>query len=500
VPIAFSQSVTAPVSTPHLTATAVEINKAGYLLKPAGLSTGEWPTLRLDFSVERADKTTFRNLAVADIQATLDGRPLTVKEGDLKLRNDETTGVLLLLDGSGSMSSAKVDKLRAAKEALKTLINNLGPTDQVSLVVFDEEPRTLVPATNDKETVKKAIDAFTIRKDKSRFTKLYDAVDFALREAQQQKIKNILLISDGWEDTPATRILLATPHQLGLYKLEREQRLTQASRRNDIRVFTVAIGDERGVGLSYVDRAALADISKGANGGGDVYIEVTAASLNEALQEKNLITQLQQTLNDLRQSFRYSYSLDLHLSESAQSDTREHKLWVGFTVGESPRVQLPVEYTYSSTSAGGPPVVKNVKLQPAVFIASAPRTAKWPQLLVIYLAMMSVLVVMAIVPAIGKRLLYGAQKVRLVKSIKVVDGKSPLVGEACPNEGTNSGRIYLFREGDVILVCPQCKTGHHLSCWRFNENHCMNRNCEFEMVVPAQTLAKYGLERELRPA
>lgn len=494
-----AQVPAAPVSQPSLTGAAVEVNEAGYSLKPTGLATSEWPNLRLDFSIERGDHTPFRNLKLAEVQPKIDGQLLTMTEGDLQLRENEGSSVMLLLDGSGSMTMSRVNKLLAAKEALKTLIDNLGPADKVALVVFDEEARVLVPLTDDKELVKREIESFTIRKEKSRYTRLYDAVEFALNEAQQHKIDNILLISDGWEDTPETQKLLATGGELSEYKQLREQSLTDLSRRTNIRVFTVAIGDERGAGLSYVDRAALESISSGANGGVGAYIEVTDSSGDEALQQSYLLSRLQQTLENLRQSFHYSYSLTLHAGETAQRDARDHKLWVGFSVGDNPRIQLPVEYTYT-WSAAGPPVVKAVTVQPAIFIQSAPRSVKWQQLLIIYLGLLSVLAALAFVPAIGSRLAGGGKALKLRKAILVVSSRSPLVGGACPNEGAASGRQYLFKEGDVVLICPDphCKTAHHLRCWRFNEHHCMKRTCELELIVPSKILEKYGLmEREL---
>lgn len=494
-----AQDPAAPGSNPSLTGSTGEVNKAGYSLKPTGLSTGEWPNLRLDFSIERGDRTSFRNLTLADVQPKVDGQLVRLTEGDLKLRDNEASSVLILLDRSGSMSSARVDKLRASKEALKTLVDNLGHADMVALVAFDEEALTLVPLTADKELIKREIENVTIRKEKSRFTRLYGAVDFGLSEAKQNKIENVLLISDGWEDTPDTRNLLATPDKLEAYKQEREQSIALSSRSSNIRVFTVAIGDENGKGLSYVDRAALANISKGANGGVGAYIEITDTSANESLQQSYLLSRLQQTLDDLRQSFRYSYSLTLRVGETRQRDAQEHKLWVGFTVGDNPRIQLPVEYSYAWTAAG-PPVVKGVTVQPAIFIQSAPRSVKWQQLLLIYLALLSILAVMAFVPAAGRRLAGGGKALRLRKAIVIVRSRSPLLGSACPNEGAASSGRYLVKEGDVVLVCPNsdCKTLHHLNCWRFNEHTCMNRNCELEMIVPSKLLERYGLmEREL---
>src|ERR1043166_6617988 len=255
-----------------------------------------------------------------------------------------------------------------------------------------------------------------------------------------------------------------------------ENRVSDFSRSNDIRVFTVAIGDEHGKGLSYVDRASLSNISKGANGGEGAYLELTEASSADSLQQDVLKSRLQQTLANLRQSFSYSYSLTIQLDES-QRDNREHKVWVGFTVGDGQRVQLPVESTYAFSRSGAA-VVKDVKKQSPIFIQSAPKTVKWPQLLFIYVLLLSGLLVMAIVPATSQ---------------------SPLIGSICPNEGTEAGRLYLIKEGDVVLVCPNpdCRTPHHLSCWQFNENHCMKRTCELEVIVPPSVLEKYGvMERE----
>jgi Mg-chelatase subunit ChlD len=490
-----AQNSAPPVASPSasLSRTADEVNKAGYSLKPTGLATNEWPNLRIDFSIERADQTIFKNLTLADVSAKIDGADVRTTVGDLEQKESQSSGVLVLLDGSGSMAGSGVDKLTAAKQSLKTLVDKLDANERVGLIVFDEEPRLLTSPTADKEQVKREIDSFTIRKDKSRFTRLYDAVRVGLEKAKENHVKNLLIISDGWEDTPETRSL--SPAQLQSFKTEREQKLTGYSRENDIRVFTVAIGNERGEGLSYVDRTALDNISKGAYGGSAAYIELTPDLGTAALQESFLLSRLQKTLNDLRQSFGYSFSLTLRLDQSAQARGDEHKLWVGFTVGDNPRVQLPIEYTYV-LPAEGVPIVKEMKVQPAIFIQSAPRTVTWQQLLFIYLVLLSTLIVLGFLPSVMKVLLRGNESVRLRKAIVTVQPASSLIGVACPNEGTEGGRLYLLKEGDVVLVCPSrtCNhTPHHLSCWAFNEHRCMQRNCETVLVVPDAVLEKHGL-------
>ena len=492
--VLFAQNSVAPNANPSasVTRTADEVNKEGYSLKPTGLATNEWPNLRIDFSIERADHTTFKNLTLGDVAAKVDDASITMRDGDLRQTESQAPGVFVLLDLSGSMEAAGVDKLKAAKQGLKTLVDRLDANQRVGLIVFDEEQRLIVAPTSDKEKVKQEIDNLKSRKETSRFTRLYKAVEFGLEQAGANQIKNLLIISDGWEDTPETRSL--SQAELQNFKRAREEQLTNYSRAHDIRVFTIAIGNEHGEGLTYVDRAALDNISKGANGGSAAYIELTPELGAKAWQESYLLSRLQQTLNDLRQAFRYSYSLTVRIDQSAQRSAAKHKLWLGFTVGENPRIQLPIEYTYT-LPVSGVPIVTTVKLQPAIFIQSAPRNVKWQQLLFIYLVLLSSLAVLACLPSVGKRLSRGTQSLRLRKSIVTVEEGSDLIGVACPNEGTAAGRVYLIKEGDVVLICPNraCRTPHHLSCWAFNEHRCMQRNCETVMVVPVSVLEMYGL-------
>lgn len=63
----------------------------------------------------------------------------------------------LVLDHSGSM---KGPKLRAVKEAVKLLVNHLDPTDYVSVVIFDDNVRVVVPAQQaaDKSGINTLVD------------------------------------------------------------------------------------------------------------------------------------------------------------------------------------------------------------------------------------------------------------------------------------------------------------------------------------------------------
>src|SRR5215213_9646199 len=78
--VLLAQNSVAPASpSASLTRTADEVNKAGYSLRPTGLATNEWPNLRIDFSIERADHTIFKNLTLADVSAKVDGATLPMR-------------------------------------------------------------------------------------------------------------------------------------------------------------------------------------------------------------------------------------------------------------------------------------------------------------------------------------------------------------------------------------------------------------------------------------
>jgi Ca-activated chloride channel homolog len=64
----------------------------------------------------------------------------------------------LVLDHSGSMKGAK---LQAVKEAVKLVINHMAPTDIVSVVIFDDNVRVIVPAqaASDKMGLGGAVDS-----------------------------------------------------------------------------------------------------------------------------------------------------------------------------------------------------------------------------------------------------------------------------------------------------------------------------------------------------
>ena len=207
---------------------AQEVNKEGYHLIPHGLAMDSWPNPRFNFSITHNDPSSgksipFNGLRAADIRVQLDGgQEFTPKDSDLKLTGSDPASVLLLLDGSGSMvdSHLGVNKLSAAKKALNTFIDSLGERDVAAFAAFDDSPRIITQPTSNKSVLHSDINNFTLRPGHSAYTRLYDAVDFALRQAHDNKLRHIVVISDGWEDSPESQ-KLTSPTQLSDFKHQR---------------------------------------------------------------------------------------------------------------------------------------------------------------------------------------------------------------------------------------------------------------------------------------
>ncbi len=104
--------------------------------------------------------------------------------------------IAVVLDKSGSMNGAKLEK---TKQAAMQLVDRLAPDDIFSLVVFSDAARVLVPAqkVEDKEALKRRIEG--IRADGS--TALYDGVKMGADQLKEyfsnKRINRVILLSDG---------------------------------------------------------------------------------------------------------------------------------------------------------------------------------------------------------------------------------------------------------------------------------------------------------------
>ena len=105
----------------------------------------------------------------------------------------------LVLDKSGSMDGVKMSCL---KEAVKRVIDLLGPGDTISVVTFDSSPKTLVKSqqaasATDKQNLKRQVD----RLSAGGGTEIAPAMDAGLGELQRafapNRINRLVLLTDG---------------------------------------------------------------------------------------------------------------------------------------------------------------------------------------------------------------------------------------------------------------------------------------------------------------
>jgi Ca-activated chloride channel family protein len=187
----------------------------------AGAKASRDVTVRaeLDRGVLPADQK-----VTAVVKVTLDAPPPPEK------KDRPPVNLCLVLDRSGSMSGQKIEK---AKEAAIEAVRRLGPKDIVSLVMFDHEVETLVPAQSaaNSEWIESRIRSITSRGN----TAIYGGVSQGAAEVRKNAggkfVSRIVLMSDG-----LANIGPAKPDDLG--------RLGVSLLKEGISVSTVGLGTD----------------------------------------------------------------------------------------------------------------------------------------------------------------------------------------------------------------------------------------------------------------
>ncbi len=136
----------------------------------------------------------------------------------------------VVLDKSGSMTGAKLEK---TKQAARLLVDRLAPNDIFSLVIFSDEARVLVPAqrVEDKEALKDKIESI----EAGGSTALHAGVKAGARQIQEyfssKRINRVILLSDGLANVGPS-----SPRDL--------RRLGRELSEQGISVTTIGVGDD----------------------------------------------------------------------------------------------------------------------------------------------------------------------------------------------------------------------------------------------------------------
>jgi Ca-activated chloride channel family protein len=149
----------------------------------------------------------FRLLALSALIIAL-ARPQ--KRNESQTTEGDGIDIVLCMDVSGSMGSRDIalSRMEVAKEVAEEFVRSR-PVDRIGLVVFSGESFTQCPITNDRNTLITQIqnlESRTLLKDGTVIGEgLATAVDRLSKTISKSKV--IILITDGKEDAPDTRLI-----------------------------------------------------------------------------------------------------------------------------------------------------------------------------------------------------------------------------------------------------------------------------------------------------
>lgn len=155
-------------------------------------------------------------------------------------RNDQqqTLGegidIVLCMDVSGSMNSTdiKPSRMEVAKEMAQQFVQGR-PVDRIGLVIFSGESFTQCPITTDRATLIRQIQALESRRFLKDGTVIGEGLATAVDRLSQSKARSkvIILMTDGKEDAPDTRLI----DPLTALDIARSQ---------EVKVYTIGMGVE----------------------------------------------------------------------------------------------------------------------------------------------------------------------------------------------------------------------------------------------------------------
>lgn len=163
---------------------------------------------------ERGWKTRFRQLPFVMRLLAFSCLVLTLakpqKRNDQQLTEGEGIDIVLCMDVSGSMGSHDIlpSRMEAAKAVAEEFVRNR-PVDRIGLVIFSGESFTQCPITTDRETLITQIKSLESRRYLTDGTVIGEGLATAVDRLSAAKGRSrvIILLTDGKEDPPETRLI-----------------------------------------------------------------------------------------------------------------------------------------------------------------------------------------------------------------------------------------------------------------------------------------------------
>ena len=460
------------------------------VLTAGNVDTSKHPQTTVNFTIEKQGSV-FRQLETSDVEVFYDGQKVELKPDALKKAKDsESVKILFVIDKSGSMKPKNgIDKLKPAQEALFNFINNLGASDEVAISTFGENYTEVLPLTK-VENKARIQDAINNLSAPDQLTNFYSGIESAVNQAGSKEIKNIIFLSDAKEDNEDFNLLKDKKAE----KQRRENELSGKLNQKGTRFFAVAIGNPEAASDSqeFVDYDSMKNIATPTQGTANLIDvpDIKEESKTSGRTSENLIAEkLKDQLAEVKKMLKFSYALVVDLPPTSKT-IGEMLMRFNITDGKKTWRQ---ETTYPYSMQNGKPVFEKARVLPFI-ISSASKNLSYRNISMIYLLMLVPLGILSLIPGVFNKFAAAAEVRKVNEAIVRIRGNSPLIGTQCPGEGGPLGRRFAFREGDTLIVCPQCSTPHHLICWAENKFQCMNRICERRYQIPEQVLTKHNVQ------
>jgi len=203
-----------------------------------------FPNVALVSSLARSKQLLLNSLRLSILSFIIIGLASPIKTEQIILDNTQGHEISIILDASGSMASH--NKFTIVKEIIADFIAKR-TTDKLALSVFADFAYTVVPLTYDKKSVIKMLNNIDIGVAGKRKTALYEALFLSAKLFNNSKSKEriAILLTDGRDNTDSVPLEMA---------IER-------AKENQIKVYTVAVGDPRdynGEVLNYIAQSTQA--------------------------------------------------------------------------------------------------------------------------------------------------------------------------------------------------------------------------------------------------
>jgi len=159
------------------------------------VDTQAYPRMRTFVTVLDGSGRPVAGLDSKAFKVAADGKPVPVMGFTTGLDQNVPAAVVLAFDTSGSMDGTPIEQ---ARQAGKTLVGQLGPTDQVAVLTFSNTVQLAQDFTTDPGALASAIDGISAAGN----TALYDGVGAAVSTAARAtgQRRAIVLLSDGKDE------------------------------------------------------------------------------------------------------------------------------------------------------------------------------------------------------------------------------------------------------------------------------------------------------------